>query len=117
MDAAMGAMGLGIVLTLRDQASSGLDKIKNKLSGLQGVTKEMVRNFDAGTKKIMGGIAMMWSGAKAFGAFNNLFGQSINTAASYEQAMARVAAVSGATGKGFEKLSAQARQLGRDTGF
>ena len=40
MDAAMGAMGLGIILTLRDQASNGLDRIRDKVAGLQGVTKK-----------------------------------------------------------------------------
>ena len=117
MDAAMGAMGLGIILTLRDQASNGLDRIRDKVAGLQGVTKKMVKDFDAGAKKLMAGIGMMWTGSKAFNAFNNLFGNSIQTAASFEQAMAGVAAVSGATGADFERLSAQARQLGRDTQF
>lgn len=41
----------------------------------------------------------------------------INTAANFEQAMARVGAVSGATGSDFERLTEQARQLGRDTQF
>ena len=117
MDAAMGAMGLGIVLTLRDQASNGLDKIRAKMSGLQGVTQKMVKDFDANAKKLMAGIGMMWTGSKVFNSFNNLFGSSIQTAANFEQAMAGVAAVSGATGADFERLSAQARQLGRDTQF
>lgn len=41
----------------------------------------------------------------------------IKVAANFEQAMARVGAVSGATGKDFELLQGQARQLGRDTQF
>ncbi|GHV50433.1 hypothetical protein FACS1894216_02630 [Synergistales bacterium] len=41
----------------------------------------------------------------------------IQTAANFEQAMAKVSAVSGATGEDFKKLSAQARQLGKDTQF
>lgn len=41
----------------------------------------------------------------------------VKTAANFEQAMARVGAVSGATGEDFAKLTAQARQLGRDTQF
>ena len=77
----------------------------------------MVKDFDASAKKVMAGIGMMWTGSKAFNAFNNLFGNSIQTAASFEQAMARVAAVSGAAGADFEKLSAQAKQLGRDIQF
>ncbi|MDR3280937.1 MAG: phage tail tape measure protein [Synergistaceae bacterium] len=41
----------------------------------------------------------------------------IKAAANFEQAMARVGAVSGTTGEDFAKLSGQARQLGRDTQF
>ena len=41
----------------------------------------------------------------------------INTAANFVQAMARVGAVSGATGSDFERLTEQARQLGRDTQY
>ena len=90
MDAAMGAMGLGIVLTLRDQASNGLDKIRAKMSGLQGVTQKMVKDFDANAKKLMAGIGMMWTGSKVFNSFNNLFGSSIQTAANFEIGRAHV---------------------------
>ncbi|GHV45276.1 hypothetical protein FACS1894204_03970 [Synergistales bacterium] len=41
----------------------------------------------------------------------------IKQAADFEQAMARVGAVTGVTGEKFDKLSAQSRQLGRDTQF
>jgi ubiquinone biosynthesis protein COQ9 len=41
----------------------------------------------------------------------------VKTAAAFEQAMARVAAVSGATGESFDALAKQARDLGRDTQF
>ena len=41
----------------------------------------------------------------------------MNTAADFEQALARVAAVSGAAGKDFERLTKQARDLGRDTQY
>lgn len=117
MDAAMGAMGLGIILTLKDQASAGLDKIRQKVAGLEGVTKDMLKGFNTASKSFLSGVAMMWGGAKTLGAFNSVFGAPIETAANFEQAIAGVAAVSGATGKDFERLSAQAKQLGRDTQF
>jgi TP901 family phage tail tape measure protein len=41
----------------------------------------------------------------------------IQQAANFEQAMARVGAVTGVTGEEFDMLSAQSRQLGRDTQF
>lgn len=117
MNAAMGMMGLGIVLTLRDQASRGLEALRGKLAGFQNMTKEMVKTFDDGVKKIMGGFGMMWAGTKTLSVLNNTIGASVDTAASFEQAMARVKAVSGATGDAFDSLAQQARQLGRDTQF
>ena len=44
-------------------------------------------------------------------------GAPIKVAADFEQAMARVGAVSGAEGENFELLQKQARDLGRDTQF
>ena len=44
-------------------------------------------------------------------------GAPIKAAAGFEQAMAKIKAVSGATSEEMEALSAQARQLGRDTQF
>jgi len=117
MDMAMGAMGLGIILTLRDQASNGIDKIREKMTGLQGVSEQMTKRFDAGVKQMMGGLGAMMMGGKMLSAVNNTVGVSVTVAASFEQAMARVQAVSGATRAEFEKLQAQAKQLGRDTQF
>lgn len=117
MDAAMGMMGLGITLTLRDRASSAIDKLREKMTGLRDVSEQMVRRFDAGVKQMMGGLGMMYAGGKMLSAVNNAVGASVTVAASLEQAMARVGAVSGAVGKDFEDLSAQAKQLGRDTQF
>ncbi|MBQ9565523.1 MAG: hypothetical protein IJU98_08055, partial [Synergistaceae bacterium] len=62
MDAAMGMMGLGIVLTLRDQVSRGLDKLREKLAGFKNLTQETVKTFDSAAKQIMGGFGMMWAG-------------------------------------------------------
>ena len=84
---------------------------------LRDVSQDMVKRFDEGAKQLVAGIASMAAGVKAFGLLQSTFGSSVTTAADFEQAMARVGAVSGATGEDFEKLSRQARDLGRDTQY
>ena len=110
-------MGLGIVLTLRDKASAGIDLIRQKMAGFTATTQDMVKNFDEGAKSLLTGLASITIGFKTFGVMQKTFAASINTAANFEQAMARVKAVSGATGEDFKALSEQAEQLGRDTQF
>ena len=110
-------LGLGIILSLRDRASSGLDAVRKKMTALRDVSKEMMERFDEGAKQMVAGFASMVAGTKIIGVMNTTFGASVNTAADFEQAMARVGAVSGATGRDFEMLSQQARDLGRDTQY
>ena len=114
---AMGAMGLGIVLSLQDNVSAGLEKIQQQLASFSGASKEMLANFDAGAKEMLGGIASLVGGMKIFQGFNNIFAPSLNTAMDFEQAMARVGAVSGSTGEIFEALTNQAKELGATTLF
>ena len=117
MDFAMGAMGLGFILTLRDEVSNNLDKIRNKLLSFKDTTQEVLDKFDAGVRNMMGGFSTMYVGKRVLGFFDGMIGGSVRVAASFEQAMAGVAAVSGATGKEFAELRNQAEQLGRDTQF
>ena len=111
------AIGLGIILSLQDRASAGLQVIRNKMTALRDVSQEMVKRFDEGARQLVSGIASMAAGAKVLGMLKSTFGASVDTAADFEQAMARVGAVSGATGEDFERLSKQARDLGRDTQY
>ena len=111
------AIGLGLILTLRDRASAGLEAVRGKLTALRDVSQQMMKQFDEGAKQLVSGIASMVAGVKMFGLLNSTFGVSVNTAAEFEQAMAKVGAVSGAVGEDFERLSRQARDLGRDTQY
>ena len=113
----MGMMGLGIVLTLRDKVSAGLDTIRQKMAGVTATTQDMVKNFDEAAKSLLTGFASIAIGFKTFSVMQKTFAASIDTTANFEQAMARVKAVSGATGEDFKALSEQAEQLGRDTQF
>lgn len=111
------AIGLGIILSLQDRASAGLENVRNRMTALRDVSQEMMKKFDEGAKQMVAGFASMAAGAKVLGVLNSTFGASVTTATDFEQAMARVGAVSGATGEDFERLSKQARDLGRDTQF
>ena len=111
------AMGLGIVLSLKDLASEGIEKVRQNLASFSGASEEMFRKFDSGVKEMLGGFASMAAGTKIFSAFQGAFGSSVNTAADFEQAMARVGAVSGAVGEDFEALTQQAKELGAKTQF
>ena len=94
------AIGLGIILSLQDRASAGLQAIRNQMTALRDVSQDMVKRFDEGAKQLVGGIASMVAGVKAFGVLNSTFGSSVTTATDFEQAMARVGAVDSA-GKRF----------------
>ena len=39
-------LGLGIILSLRDRASSGLDAVRGKMTALRDVSQEMMKRFD-----------------------------------------------------------------------
>ncbi|MDR1021020.1 MAG: hypothetical protein LBL73_09705, partial [Synergistaceae bacterium] len=84
---AMGALGLGIVLTLKDNASSMLDKVKEKLAGLEGVTKETLDGFHAGAKKMLLGAGLMVGGALLL---TRAFGGPLNAAIEFQSVMADV---------------------------
>lgn len=58
---------------------------------------------------------LAFAGIAAAGA--GIFAASIKSAADFEQAMAAVQAVSGATGEEFDELTKKAKQLGKDTKF
>ena len=40
------AIGLGIILSLQDRASAGLQAIRSKMTALRDVSQDMVRRFD-----------------------------------------------------------------------
>ncbi len=103
MTAAQGALGLGIVLTLRDEVSKGLDKIRAKMQGFEGVSKDMVDNFDSGAKRMLGGIGLVVGGAKIISA---AFGEPLAAAVRFESVMADVNKVADFTNQQYKEMSA-----------
>ncbi|MBQ8692892.1 MAG: phage tail tape measure protein, partial [Synergistaceae bacterium] len=117
MDFAMGAMGLGFILTLRDEVSNNLDKIRNKLLSFKDTTQEVLDKFDTGVRNMMGGFSTMYVGKRVLGFFDGMIGGSVRGAASFEQAMAGVRAVANTTDATFKQLENKALELGRTTQF
>mgnify|MGYP002855521138 CR=1 FL=1 len=111
------ALGLGIILTLQDKVSAGLASIQQKLINFKGVSDNVVKNFDEGARQMIGGFMSMLAGKKAFDMIDGMFGTSVAVSRSFEMAMARVQAVSGATGDTFNALRDQSLEMGRTTRF
>ena len=111
------ALGLGIVLTLHDQVTAGLQRIRNSLMQFSGFAASQMQAFDDAARKMVAGFASMIAGYKIFGSFDNMFGTSVAVSRNFEFAMARVQAVSRATGETFEALRNQALEMGRTTRF
>ena len=111
------ALGLGIILTLHDQVTAGLSQLQSKLMTFGKVTKDMMAQFDAGVRQMLTGIGSIYAGVKIIGVFDNAFKSDVEAALSFEQAMARVKAVTNAGAEDFKRLSDQAENLGRDTMF
>jgi TP901 family phage tail tape measure protein len=91
---------LDILINAKDNASKVIGGLKKETSG-----------FGTATKAAMGVAA---AGAVALGA---VLVKSIGVAANFQQKMAGVAAVTGATGEDFDKLTALAKEMGSTTKF
>ncbi|MDR1514925.1 MAG: phage tail tape measure protein [Synergistaceae bacterium] len=99
---AMGALGLGIVLSLKDNASSLLDKVKAKMTGLKGVTKETLDAFHSGAKNMLLGAGLMAGGAFLLA---TAFGGPINAAIEFQSVMADVNKVADLSTQEYKEMS------------
>jgi len=113
----MNMIGLGIVLTLKDRVSSGLNSLRQKMVSFGKITDAMVKNFDEAAAKILGGISAIAAGFKGFNLLESMFAPSVNVSMGIEAAFARVKAVSNASKEELKALEAQAETLGRETRF
>lgn len=108
---AAGAMGLGIVISLRDYASKGIDKLKEKVQGLKGVTAEMSRSFSQGAVDVVRGGAMMAGGAMLLA---TAFNAPVEAAMRFESTMAEVNKVADFSAEEYASMSAGLRELARN---
>ncbi|HCA5246177.1 TPA: hypothetical protein MW078_003970 [Clostridioides difficile] len=87
---------------IRDEASSALGGITGKINSFVSEAISKFAQLTAAAGTLIGGIGV---------------GSAVKGFATFEQSMKNAQAVSGATGKEMEALTAKARQLGRETSF
>lgn len=87
MDAIAASIGLGIVMNLRDEASNGLEQLRNQFLATKVGAQDMVANFDAGVTRFVGGITAMAAG---LGVLAVAFMGPTKAAVDFQAAMAEV---------------------------
>ena len=116
-----GKSKLEVAATLKDMASKGLQNVAaagKKIAGkVWTVTLKAVDLVTAPFKKVLGLLASPVTQAAAFAGVSLGVADTINTFKDFEQGMANVKAISGATGEEFDALSNTAKQLGESTMF
>lgn len=82
------------------------------------VQSRVTRNINQMNRDVLNSIKQIGIGVTAMGlGIGAVLGSSVNVAADFEYAVARVGAISGATEEELAKLTETARQLGRDTAY
>ena len=99
-----------LILQAKDRASQSINRVRGSFLKL-GKSVDKVQHISSGMLDFGVKIGVMGAAMSAALAI------PIKTAADFEQAMARVKAVSGATDEEFAKLTNTARELGRTTKF
>lgn len=116
-----GKSKLEVAATLKDMASKGIRNVANAGKKIAGkvwtVTLKAVDLATAPFRKVLGLIANPIAGAAAFAGVSLGVADTINTFKDFEQGMANVRAISGATGEEFDELTATAKRLGETTMF
>ena len=116
-----GQSKLEMKATLKDMASKGLQSVASAGKKIAGkvwtVTLKAVDLVSAPFKKVWGLISNPITQMAAFAGVSLGVADTINTFKDFEQGMANVKAISGATGEEFDALTAQAKKLGETTMF
>jgi len=105
--------GLGFLFTAEDRASPVMNKVDKNYRKLDRATEKTQKNTQAAQGAMMVGTATMAAGV---GGLAVAF-QSAKAAGEFEQVIAKVGAITGASAKDLEDLSAAAIQAGLDTQF
>lgn len=121
IDSMKGKSKMEVRATLKDMASRGLQAIADKGKQIAGkvwtVTLKAADLVTAPFKKVLGLITSPVAQMAAFAGISLGVADTINTFKNFEQGMANVKAISGATGAEFEELTATAKKLGESTMF
>lgn len=118
----MATYTIKLVVAGQDDASPSVRKASDALTGLGKAAKESASGVVAGEQVMVGALRRVGeiatnavgSAVQALGAFAV---SSVTTAAAFEQGMANVGAISGATDAQLATLTATARELGATTSF
>ena len=116
-----------ISLSVKDKATSVVNRVKNQLEGIRGKVYTAIVNIkqNQGINKLrqsltnFGSGMLMGTSAGMLGTAGIGFGvyESIKQYGEFEQQMSAVGAISGAVGEDFEALTKKAMQMGADTKF
>jgi len=121
IDGMKGKSKLEVRAEMRDMATSGIQRIASagkKLAGKVWTVTLKAKDFvTAPFRKIAGLLSNPIAQAAAFAGVSLGVADTVNTFKSFEQGMANVKAISGATGAEFAELTATAKHLGETTMF
>lgn len=116
-----GKSKLEVIAMLKDMASQGIQGVLNAGKKLAGkvwtVTLKAVDMVSAPFRKVIGLLTNPITQVAAFAGITFGLADTINTFKDFEQGMANVKAISGATEEEFAALETTARQLGESTMF
>ncbi len=116
-----GKSKLEVMATLKDMASKGIQGIASAGKKIAGkvwtVTLKAIDLVTAPFKKVLGLITNPVTQMAAFAGVSLGVADTINTFKDFEQGMANVQAISGATGTELEELISTAKKLGESTMF
>ena len=110
---ALNNLGLGFVFTARDLASGAISNLERNFTSLDRRVGLGTENIQSAFQQLGVGLAVFTAGAATVGAAFSL----ANTAGRFEQSIAAVAAVSGATAVELEQLRGAAIDAGIATQF
>ena len=102
MSGAEGLLGLGIVISLKDEVSDVVGKIEQRLLGLRTVSKDTIDSFHSGAKRFLGGFGLMAVGAATL---TKAFAGPIGAAITFQSAMADVNKVADFTAGEYKQMS------------
>jgi len=104
---------LNIVIRARDATGNGLRRLRGSLGGAE----TQANNLASSIKRAVAGIAALAATYLSLRAITGFFTSAVKESADFEEQLARVKAVSGATAEEMARLKAAATEMGAATTF
>src|SRR5579862_5589483 len=109
----LNALGLGITLFVEDASTSAMDKVRAAFLKVDNASTDLVRRFDKNVQQFKIGLGLMGAGAATLGTAFAL----ATPAGKFEQALADLRSISGATATEMMLLKEAAIEAGVATQF